>query len=130
MYSDKLVSGIPIGISPGVYIATLVAFVYEVRFLRQLVDIIVATNPAPFHDDMGLVYIAQFDSAASCLPGWQADPALEAFKGNAARYVWNCFRFTIRFVDDLELAANQPIGEEVTASEPEYSRWTYFWYLP
>jgi hypothetical protein len=102
----KQVSGIPIGISPGVYIATLVAFVYELRFLTQLVDIIVATDPDPFNDHMGPIYLAQFDSPVATSPGWQPDETLQAFKGNAARYVWKCFKYTVRFVDDLEFVAN------------------------
>ena len=98
----RQIKGIPIGISPGVYIATLVAFVYELRFLRQLVDIIVSCNP----DDMGKRYVDQYDSEAATQAGWQPDPALEAYKGNAARYVWASFKYTARFVDDIESLAN------------------------
>ena len=102
----RQVKGIPIGISPGVFIATLVAFVYELRFLRKLVDIIVSCNPDAENDDMGKRYIDQFDTQEATQPGWQPDPALEPYKGNAARYVWACFKYTARFVDDIESLAN------------------------
>lgn len=55
---------------------------------------------------MGVLYLAQFDVPAAQLPGWQKDDAMEVFRGNAARYVWRCFKYTIRFVDDLESVAN------------------------
>jgi hypothetical protein len=102
----KEIKGIPIGISPGVYIATFIAFVNELRFLRQLVNLIVASNPDPDNDDMGKRYIEQFDSSEASQPGWQPDPALERYKGNAARYVQECFKYTVRFVDDIQSLAN------------------------
>lgn len=117
----RQVSGIPIGISPGVYIATLVAFVYELRFLRQLVDIIVAVGPDPFNDFMGPLYLSQFNSQAALLPDWQEDAALEAYKGNAARYVWSCFKYTVRFVDDLEFVAN-PLAKRLLHQSQSLAR--------
>lgn len=34
------------------------------------------------------------------------DPRYAPYKGNAARYVWFCFRFTSRFVDDMDTVVN------------------------
>lgn len=85
------------GISPGVYIANFFAFTYELGFLRQLVDIIVSCPvwPDPVDDHMGPDYLQFY-----------TDAHYAAYKGNAARYVWRCFRYTTRFVDDMDTVVN------------------------
>jgi hypothetical protein len=95
--------GIPIGISPRVYIANFFAFAFELGFLKQLVDMIVAcpVKPDPRDDHMG----------AEDLHNYQ-DLAYAPYKGNAARYVWHCFRFTTRFVDDMDTVVN-PLFESL-----------------
>lgn len=89
--------GIPMGISPGVYIANFFAFAYELGFLRQLTDMIVGCPepPDPAYDHMGPEYLEKYQ-----------DPAFAPYRGNAARYVWHCFRFTTRFVDDMDTVVN------------------------
>ena len=101
VYADVLrqLRGIPMGISPEVYIANFMAFVYELAFLRRLVDVILASNPDPAFDNLG--------------PCFLEDPAQYApYRGNAARYIWKCFSFTGRFVDDLEYIFN-PLAKKL-----------------
>ena len=65
------VKGIPMGTNPAVYIANYYLYMYEIDFLRRLIDLHVHLTPPPH-------------TASS--------PALQ---------LWSSFRFTRRYVDDL-----------------------------
>jgi len=99
--------GMPIGVSPGVYFANFYLFVYELLFLTQLVGIIVENEPIQgLRDEVGLEYLRPEVYG-------QADQAqIKHLKGHLARWVWKCWKFTLRYVDDMESVAN-PLAKKL-----------------
>jgi hypothetical protein len=100
------VGGIPLGVSPGVYSANFYLFTDEFKFLEQLVNIIDQHPPdRGLQDEVGLEYL---DPAIHQNPV----PGLHVhLPGHLARLVWKSFKFTIRYVDDLESIANKYLDQ-------------------
>jgi hypothetical protein len=96
--------GIPIGISPGVYIANFFLFTYEYAFLLRLVNL-VQTHPLVdgIDDDEGLNLLAS--------PMMAGDPRYAYLRGHLARQIWAQFKFTIRYVDDLQSICNPMLND-------------------
>lgn len=86
--------GIPIGISPGVYIANFFLFTYEYAFLLRLVNIVQTYPPVMGIDDGEGVNLLINNQLA-------ADPQYAYLRGHLPRYIWKQFSFTVRYVDDL-----------------------------
>ena len=102
------VRGIPIGVSPGVYLANFYLFTFELQFLTQLATIIVDNPPVVgFSDEaIGRTFLAQGPDWLPVPHDGQPCPQL----GHLARFIWREFRFTLRFVDDFESVANRVIN--------------------
>jgi hypothetical protein len=93
------VTGIPMGISPGVYLANFYLFTFELQFLTQLASIIVEHPPVEgVKDEIGLDLLHPSPALQQELQNGR--PCYR--KGHLARLVWWAFRFTSRFVDDLQ----------------------------
>ena len=101
------VTGIPMGISPGVYLANFYLFTFELQFLTQLASIIVEHPPVEgVKDEIGLDLLHPSPALQQELHNGR--PCYR--KGHLARLVWRAFRFTSRFVDDLQSIVNRFIG--------------------
>jgi hypothetical protein len=101
------IKGILIGVSPGVYLANFYLFTYELQFLTQLATIVVENPPVEgVQDDIGLELLNPSPELLQELHNGQ--PSYR--KGHLARLVWRAFRYTCRFVDDLQSIANRFIA--------------------
>ena len=95
--------GIPMGINPAVYMANHFLFSYEVSFVEQLAGLVEAHPPNPDGD----TYTEAFFADTSQTPAWVGAHVPPHRLGDVARYVWRCFRFTARFVDDFTSGPNR-----------------------
>jgi hypothetical protein len=92
--------GIPMGINPAVFMANYYLFHYEYQFVYRLVQIIKAVPPVPGGSLHAPHLLDQTD-----LPTVNS-VELKPLHGSAALYLLHCFRFTVRFVDDLTSGPN------------------------
>ena len=91
------ICGIPMGISPAVFIANMYLWYSEFQFLSRLVTVMQQTPPLPGGETL----------AARILDDPQPPiPAFAPYKGGVALLLLQSYRFTYRFVDDLLFAIN------------------------
>jgi hypothetical protein len=78
-------------------------FYYEFKFVRRLVDII---NNCPPSFAAGVCpYVDEILNCANA-PSLNANMDLAEFYGDAALHLLTCFRFTVRYIDDLTSGPN------------------------
>lgn len=88
--------GIPMGINPAVFMANYYLFHYEFRFVKQLADWIKICPPGAPAADMHVQDILNMTDPVDIL-----SPHNSLYLGDAALFLLNKYRHTVRFVDDF-----------------------------
>ena len=101
---------IPMGINPAVYMANYYLFYYELLFVKQLVDLVVAHKDLTGVEVPSKVKDLPVQSTMEMLnesdPMVVNSPEYQELHGPAAMLLLHQFRCTVRFVDDFSSAAN------------------------
>jgi len=102
----KQVTGIPMGINPGVFVANYYLFAYEFDFMQQLVDLMVRYPPSggALHPQFAYDTLLSTDPAA-------VHSRLQGEVGDAALFVLLQFKFMCRYVDDVLSGPNQCLDQ-------------------
>lgn len=103
----KQTRGIPMGINPAVYMANYYLFYYEFTFIKQLVDLVVASQqtgiivpPQPSE-----IPVAEVLRLLRCTTRSAVDNHTE-LHGMAGMFLLHMYRCTVRFVDDFTSGPN------------------------
>jgi len=98
----RQVTGIPMGVNPGVFVANYYLFAYEFDFVKQLVDLLLKYPPGGgnLHPEFARGSLFVSDPA-------QVLSRLQGEIGDAALFVLLQFKFMCRYVDDVLSGPNQ-----------------------
>jgi hypothetical protein len=100
------VKGIPMGVSPGVYLANYYLFSYELQHM-QCLGRVLAAHPANMSVQEALVW----GERVACHPGAMRTVFGAHLDGCLALYVWQQWRYVLRFVDDLQVVGHRWVNQ-------------------
>jgi hypothetical protein len=107
----KQTKGIPMGINLAVFMANYYLFYYEFTFVKHYWLTSSTRAPgapgAPSYSVGACPYVDDMLNSPTA-PSY-SDPAMAEFYGDAALHFLSCFRFTVRYIDDLVSRVWQPL---------------------